>query len=101
MQFISRYPTYRRHQMWDGEEAGWQTRRSRPRGRASGSGLFAPSAAWTWSCPPVPCWACWGQTGRGKTTLVQILATLIKPDQGRARLAGFDAVEHPAADRPV
>ena len=46
-----------------------------------------------------------GPNGAGKTTPVRILATLLKPDRGRARVAGFDVAERPgggaAADRPV
>jgi len=38
-----------------------------------------------------------GPNGAGKTTTVRILATLIRPDAGRARVAGFDVV----ADRRV
>jgi len=33
-----------------------------------------------------------GPNGSGKTTLVRILTTLLKPDGGRARVAGFDVV---------
>src|SRR3954463_9018965 len=33
-----------------------------------------------------------GPNGAGKTTAVRILATLLKPDQGSARIAGFDVV---------
>jgi ABC-2 type transport system ATP-binding protein len=33
-----------------------------------------------------------GPNGAGKTTLVKILTTLLKPDEGRARVAGFDVV---------
>ena len=40
-----------------------------------------------------------GPNGAGKTTLVRILATLLMPDQGRARVAGFDVAQHPAAVR--
>ena len=46
-----------------------------------------------------------GPNGAGKTTTVRILATLLKPDRGRARVAGFDVAERSAggaaADRPV
>jgi ABC-2 type transport system ATP-binding protein len=38
-----------------------------------------------------------GPNGAGKTTIVRILSTLIRPDAGRARVAGFDVV----ADRPA
>jgi ABC-2 type transport system ATP-binding protein len=40
-----------------------------------------------------------GPNGAGTTTLVRILATLLKPDRGRARVAGFDVAEHPRAVR--
>jgi oleandomycin transport system ATP-binding protein len=33
-----------------------------------------------------------GRNGAGKTTAVRILATLLAPDSGRARVAGFDVV---------
>ncbi|MDT0341352.1 ATP-binding cassette domain-containing protein [Streptomyces litchfieldiae] len=34
-----------------------------------------------------------GPNGAGKTTAVRILATLLRPDAGRARVAGFDVVD--------
>jgi ABC-2 type transport system ATP-binding protein len=34
-----------------------------------------------------------GPNGAGKTTAVRILATLLKPDKGSARIAGFDVVK--------
>src|SRR5512132_1721564 len=37
-----------------------------------------------------------GPNGAGKTTAVRILATLLKPDQGSARIAGFDVVKQAA-----
>lgn len=40
-----------------------------------------------------------GPNGAGKTTLIRILATLAKPDGGRALVAGFDVVGHPAEVR--
>ncbi len=40
-----------------------------------------------------------GPNGAGKTTMVRILATLLTPDRGRARVAGLDVVEHPGAVR--
>ncbi len=36
-----------------------------------------------------------GPNGAGKTTAVRILATLTRPDAGRAEVAGFDVVRHP------
>src|SRR5436189_1315809 len=40
-----------------------------------------------------------GPNGAGKTTMVRILATLLSPDGGRARVAGLDVVEQGAALR--
>jgi ABC-2 type transport system ATP-binding protein len=40
-----------------------------------------------------------GVNGAGKTTTVSILATLLKPDAGRALVAGFDVVRQPAQVR--
>src|ERR1700681_472959 len=34
-----------------------------------------------------------GPNGAGKTTTVRILSTLIRPDAGQARVAGFDVVD--------
>ncbi|WP_454195913.1 ATP-binding cassette domain-containing protein [Nocardia sp. Marseille-Q1738] len=40
-----------------------------------------------------------GPNGAGKTTTVNILSTLIRPDRGRALVAGYDVVADPAAVR--
>ncbi len=40
-----------------------------------------------------------GPNGAGKTTLVRILCTLLRPDGGRARVAGYDVVERAAMAR--
>src|SRR5262245_2955277 len=42
-----------------------------------------------------------GPNGAGKTTTVRILATLLRPDAGTARIAGHDVVAAPAAVRPL
>jgi len=36
-----------------------------------------------------------GPNGAGKTTAVRILATLLRPDSGTARVAGFDVIHQP------
>src|SRR5918995_1724551 len=42
-----------------------------------------------------------GPNGAGKTTTVRILATLSRPDEGSARIAGHDVVREPFAVRNV
>jgi ABC-2 type transport system ATP-binding protein len=42
-----------------------------------------------------------GPNGAGKTTLVRILTTLLRPDSGRARLAGLDVGRQPAEVRSI
>ena len=42
-----------------------------------------------------------GPNGAGKTTTVRILATLLKPDSGRAHVAGIDVIKHPDKVREV
>ena len=42
-----------------------------------------------------------GPNGAGKTTAVRILATLLKPDSGRATIAGFDLTRQPDDIRRV
>ena len=36
-----------------------------------------------------------GTNGAGKTTVVKILATLLKPDEGTVSVNGFDVVSNP------
>jgi len=40
-----------------------------------------------------------GPNGAGKTTAVRVLTTLLRPDGGAVRVAGFDAAAEPAAVR--
>jgi oleandomycin transport system ATP-binding protein len=42
-----------------------------------------------------------GPNGAGKTTAVRILATLLRPDGGSARVGGFDVVGEPHKVRPL
>ena len=42
-----------------------------------------------------------GPNGAGKTTAVRILATLLRPDEGRAVVGGYDVVRQPAAVRRI
>src|SRR4051812_20099328 len=40
-----------------------------------------------------------GSNGAGKTTVVRILSTLLRPDAGTAQVAGFDVATEPAKVR--
>jgi ABC-2 type transport system ATP-binding protein len=40
-----------------------------------------------------------GPNGAGKTTAIRIMATLLRPTEGRARVAGFDVAAEPAEVR--
>jgi ABC-2 type transport system ATP-binding protein len=44
------------------------------------------------SCQRASVLALLGPNGAGKTTLVRVLTTLLRPDRGRATVAGFDVV---------
>ena len=51
--------------------------------------------------PPGAVCALLGPNGAGKTTAVRILATLTRPDAGRARVGGHDVVREPGKVRRV
>lgn len=42
-----------------------------------------------------------GSNGAGKSTMVRILSTLIRPDQGQVQIVGLDLLRHPHAVRRV
>jgi oleandomycin transport system ATP-binding protein len=46
-------------------------------------------------------WGLLGPNGAGKTTAVRILATLLRPDAGRARVGGFDVGREPERVRAL
>lgn len=47
----------------------------------------------TFQVPPGEVYALLGPNGAGKTTTLRILSTLIRPTEGRAKVAGFDVVQ--------
>src|SRR5689334_1088804 len=49
--------------------------------------------------PPGTVFGLLGPNGAGKTTTVRILATLLRPGGGTARVAGFDVATHPGEVR--
>ncbi len=53
----------------------------------------------TFSVAPGEVLALLGHNGAGKTTTVRMLAGVIRPTAGQARVAGFDVAEHPQAVR--
>ncbi len=40
-----------------------------------------------------------GPNGAGKTTAIRVLSTLLRPDEGRASVGGYDVLRHPAEVR--
>lgn len=49
----------------------------------------------TFQVAPGEVYALLGPNGAGKTTTLRVLSTLIRPTQGRVRVAGFDVVQDP------
>ena len=48
----------------------------------------------TFQVPPATVMMVAGRNGAGKSTLFRVLSTAIRPDRGRATVAGFDVVRH-------
>lgn len=47
------------------------------------------------------CFFLLGPNGAGKTTLIKVLATLVLPNEGKARVCGFDVVKEPNGVKKV
>jgi ABC-type multidrug transport system ATPase subunit len=64
-----------------------------------GSGVYEPKALdeVTFQVPERGVFGLLGASGSGKTTVVRILATILIPSAGHARIDGFDVVESPLA----
>ena len=52
-------------------------------------------------CAPGEIVALAGPNGAGKTTTVRILSTLLRPDSGRASVAGIDVIKNPEKVREI
>ena len=61
-------------------------------GLVSGTGRRPPWTGSTWR-PAGKVLGVLGPNGAGKTTAVRILATLLRPDAGRATVGGYDVVQ--------
>ncbi len=66
---------------------------------AKAFGPLAPSTASTSPCPAGSVYGILGPNGAGKTTTIRILATLVRPDVGSARVLGHDVVSDADAVR--
>ena len=53
----------------------------------------------SFTCPPGKVFGLLGRNGAGKTTTLRMLATILKPTSGTARVGGFDIQERPAEVR--
>ncbi|MFZ7088240.1 ATP-binding cassette domain-containing protein [Curtobacterium sp. RRHDQ10] len=66
---------------------------------ASGSGPVHALAGLDLDVPEGTVTALLGPNGAGKTTTVKVLTTLVRPDSGRATIAGVDVLADPQATR--
>ncbi|HTL69096.1 MAG TPA: ATP-binding cassette domain-containing protein [Lacunisphaera sp.] len=62
-------------------------------------GLITAVADVSFTCRPGQIYGLLGANGAGKTTTLRLLATLLKPTSGTARLAGFDTLAEPGRVR--
>lgn len=62
-------------------------------------GSTSALAGFELAAPPGTVHGLLGRNGAGKTTAVRILTTLLRPDSGRAIVAGFDVASRPAKVR--
>lgn len=60
----------------------------------SGNSVMAVADV-SFTCQPGRVFTLLGPNGAGKTTTLRILATMLKPTSGTAKIAGFDTVEQP------
>src|SRR5215510_11569119 len=68
-------------------------------GLAKGFGCTQALAGVDLAVPAGTVYGLLGPNGAGKTTTVRILATLLAPDSGRARVAGHDVASEPRSVR--
>jgi len=58
-------------------------------------GTFRAVDRVSFECRPGQVYGLLGLNGAGKTTTLRLLATMLKPDEGTAQVAGFDLLEKP------
>src|SRR5258708_12571771 len=58
-------------------------------------GLIAAVDNVSFTCHPGQIYGLLGANGAGKTTTLRLLATLLQPTSGTAKLAGFDVIADP------
>jgi sodium transport system ATP-binding protein len=62
-------------------------------------GTFRAVDELSFDCPGGQVFGLLGLNGAGKTTTLRVLATMLKPDSGTAKVAGFDLLDHPESVR--
>ena len=75
--------------------------RSAPRASSRSSATTAPSTASTCTVATGTVYGVLGPNGAGKTTTISMLATLLRPDGGRAEIFGHDVVREPQIVRQL
>jgi ABC-2 type transport system ATP-binding protein len=68
-------------------------------GLAKSFGSVAALDGIDFEVPPATVFGLLGPNGAGKTTAVRVLATILRPDRGRAFVMGYDVARQPAAVR--
>jgi len=62
-------------------------------------GTFRAVDELSFDCPRGQVFGLLGLNGAGKTTTLRVLATMLKPDSGTAKVAGFDLLDDPESVR--
>jgi ABC-2 type transport system ATP-binding protein len=85
--------------MSSGEDQGGDSPVAEVTGLTIRYGKFLAVDNLTFSVPKGEIFGFIGPNGAGKTSTFKVLATLLKPDQGKARVCGYDVVKDPSKVR--